>query len=243
MKKVMIDLHIHSIFSDGSDTIEELLNQFDLLKLNMVSITDHDTVDGIRAIKKKKVSSFTEIINGVELSVETAGKEIHVLGYNFSMESVLVKKIDYLKKANMRKYIDFLKSGDRFREERMNLEEAIALIHSSGGIAVLAHPKRLSLKARQLNSLINEWKRWGLDGIECFHPEHNKEEQDLYVNIAAKNKMIITAGSDYHGTNKKNILLGCREITDYESERISIAFEERIYDQFRQSEDSAFLEL
>ena len=88
----MIDLHIHSIFSDGSDTIEELLNQFDLLKLNMVSITDHDTVDGIRAIKKKKVSSFTEIINGVELSVETAGKEIHVLGYNFSMESVLVKK-------------------------------------------------------------------------------------------------------------------------------------------------------
>ena len=84
------------------------------------------------------------------------------------MESVLVKKIDYLKKANMRKYIDFLKSGDRFREERMNLEEAIALIHSSGGIAVLAHPKRLSLKARQLNSLINEWKRWGLDGSNVF---------------------------------------------------------------------------
>ena len=50
----MIDLHIHSIFSDGSDTIEELLNQFDLLKLNMVSITDHDTVDGIRAIKREK---------------------------------------------------------------------------------------------------------------------------------------------------------------------------------------------
>lgn len=243
MKEVMIDLHIHSIFSDGSDTIEELLNQFDLLKLKMVSITDHDTVDGIRAIKKKKVSSFAEIINGVELSIETAGKEIHLLGYNFSMESVLVKKIDYLKKVNMRKYIDFLKSGNKFREERMNLEEAIDLIHSSGGIAVLAHPKRLDLNPEQLNSLITEWKRWGLDGIECFHPEHNKEEQDFYANIATKNKMIITAGSDYHGTNKKNILLGCREITDYESERISIAFKEKIYDRFRQSEDSAFLEL
>lgn len=228
----MIDLHIHSTFSDGSDTIEELLNQFDQLKLNIVSITDHDTVDGIRAIKKRKISSFTEIINGVELSIETAGKEIHVLGYNFSMESVLVKKIDYLKKVNMRKYIDFLKSGNKFREERMNLEEAIALIHSSGGIAVLAHPRRLGLKQRQLNSFINEWRRRGLDGIECFHPDHSKEEQDFYVSIATKNKMIITAGSDYHGTNKENILLGCRSITDDESERISRAFKERMYDQF-----------
>ena len=44
----MIDLHLHSIFSDGSDTPSQLIDTALKLKLRLFSITDHDTIDGVR---------------------------------------------------------------------------------------------------------------------------------------------------------------------------------------------------
>ena len=47
----MIDLHMHTTHSDGSDSVEELLTKAEKLKLSLISITDHDSIDGYKELK------------------------------------------------------------------------------------------------------------------------------------------------------------------------------------------------
>ena len=76
-----IDLHVHSTFSDGTYTPEQLVDVALEAGLSAIAITDHDTIDGvpvaIRAAKKRDL----EIIAGVELSCEYKQKEVHMLGF------------------------------------------------------------------------------------------------------------------------------------------------------------------
>lgn len=54
----MIDLHVHTNNSDGTDTVEELLKKAEELKLKYISITDHDTCAGYNELKKLDVSKI-----------------------------------------------------------------------------------------------------------------------------------------------------------------------------------------
>ena len=82
-----IDLHVHSLFSDGTCTPEELVDKASAQGLVAFALTDHDTVGGVdRALAAAK-DKHLQVIPGVELSCEyqitpTRSKEIHILGYN-----------------------------------------------------------------------------------------------------------------------------------------------------------------
>ena len=79
----MIDLHIHTIYSDGDKSIAEILKMCEEKKLEYISITDHNTVKQYedRLIKNDNIFSG-KIINGVELNAVFQDKNIEVLGYN-----------------------------------------------------------------------------------------------------------------------------------------------------------------
>lgn len=80
-------------------------------------------------------------------------------------------------------------------------KEMIEIIKKNGGIAVLAHPQSLNKDGKELEDYIKELKEYGLDGIECYHSKATRKQMNVYRNIAKKNKMLITVGSDFHGEN------------------------------------------
>lgn len=84
----MIDLHVHSVYSDGFLTVEELIDNARINKVNIMSITDHDTILGIKEYAKN-INDKIIIIPGVEISTETyyLGKKtkIHLLGYGYDL--------------------------------------------------------------------------------------------------------------------------------------------------------------
>ncbi len=83
-KKIkMIDLHTHSLFSDGSNTPEELVTLAEEANLTTLALTDHDTIDGLARFLKAGENSSVRTVNGVELSAEYDGKTLHILGYDF----------------------------------------------------------------------------------------------------------------------------------------------------------------
>lgn len=86
--------------------------------------------------------------------------------------------------------------------------EAVRLIRQAGGVAILAHPLLYHMSAQSLQQLIDELKLSGLDGIEAIYSTYTPGEEELVKKIAAQNGLLISGGSDFHGTNKPSIRLG-----------------------------------
>lgn len=85
-------------------------------------------------------------------------------------------------------------------------EDAISMIRSAGGVAVIAHPfashRGQVLSASDFLPLKNA----GLNGIEVNHRDHNNDERTALANIARELDLVVTGSSDYHGTGKLNSL-------------------------------------
>jgi 3',5'-nucleoside bisphosphate phosphatase len=90
---------------------------------------------------------------------------------------------------------------------RLSVPEAIRLIHQAGGVAVLAHPYMLHNDA-----LIAEFVSYGLEGLEVYYPEHSQAMVNFYLDLAKKLNLLITGGTDFHGSAKPQIKLGMIKI-------------------------------
>lgn len=77
----MIDLHCHSIYSDGSLTPEALIQKAQSHHLKCLSLTDHDTTAGYDELYKAAAHTEIKIINGIELSTRWKKYDVHILGY------------------------------------------------------------------------------------------------------------------------------------------------------------------
>lgn len=77
----LIDLHVHSNQSDGSDAPERLAELAAAAGLEAFALTDHDTLNGIAAAARRASEVGVELIPGVELSCSTSQRTVHVLGY------------------------------------------------------------------------------------------------------------------------------------------------------------------
>jgi predicted metal-dependent phosphoesterase TrpH len=79
----VIDLHMHSTASDGSDAPEAVAALADRNGLRAISLTDHDSLDGLPAATARAEASGIRLIPGVELSVHEQGADVHLLAYGF----------------------------------------------------------------------------------------------------------------------------------------------------------------
>lgn len=81
------DLHTHTIHSDGALTPRELLDKARAVGIGILSITDHDSVNGIDEAMSIGEEIGVEVIPGAELSATCNGSEIHILGYFLDVHS------------------------------------------------------------------------------------------------------------------------------------------------------------
>lgn len=96
-----VDLHIHTTFSDGIYTPLEIIDKAYKAGLSIISITDHDSVEGIKDAIIYGKEKGIEVIPGLELSTDIEDKEVHLLAYFIDYEN-----------EELNKYLKF------FREER-----------------------------------------------------------------------------------------------------------------------------
>jgi len=82
----LADLHLHTNFSDGTFSPQQLVEEAKKKGLSCIAVTDHDITDGITPAKEAALDSL-EVIAGIELSAEIDSKEIHILGYFIDIES------------------------------------------------------------------------------------------------------------------------------------------------------------
>lgn len=99
---MLVDFHMHSIFSDGVETPKDLLQHAIDCNVSMMALTDHDEIDGIQALrvaqKELDPNESIKIVNGCEFSADYKDKSIHILGYCFDENNKdLIDFITFLK--------------------------------------------------------------------------------------------------------------------------------------------------
>ena len=94
-------------------------------------------------------------------------------------------------------------------KERVPCRQAIEIILTAGGVPILAHPFILGRKGElDIVALIVELRAYGLMGIEAYYPEHDQAETEQLLELARRQRLLITGGTDFHGEIKPEIDLG-----------------------------------
>ena len=163
-----------------------------------------------KALKNNRIRRTIDIID-----------RLNSLGLNISLEDVKVfSPEDFIGRPHIAQALiskgyvysiqeafdRYLKRGKPAYVERISLtiEDAIDLIKSNEGISVLAHPGLLKNKI-----IIDHCISLGIDGIECIHSKHSKDDVILFSNIVKEHNLIKTGGSDCHGdSTNKPLLIG-----------------------------------
>ncbi|MGE4560805.1 MAG: PHP domain-containing protein [Desulfobulbus sp.] len=250
-----IDLHTHSIYSDGSATPAELIELAQHNGLRGLALTDHDTVEGVVELMRLAKAAGIPVVSGVEISTTLRQHTLHMLGYGIDPTDPLL--LDWLKplqegrarrnaaiveklrglgiditaekvekisgcgqtgRPHFARYLmeqgvveSFDEAFRRFlgrdkpawaRRFSYPAEEAIAMIHRCGGVAVLAHPGQLDPEMRVQPAVIRELVLRGLDGLEVHYPTHSRKMKKKLRALAAEHHLLVTGGSDYHGQTR-----------------------------------------
>ncbi len=87
------DLHIHTLASDGNMSPEDVVRNAREHKLEIISITDHDTIRGYRKALPIAEELGIELLPGVEISTDFDGKECHLLAYGFDPDHLSIKQM------------------------------------------------------------------------------------------------------------------------------------------------------
>ena len=99
-----IDLHIHSNFSDGIYKPEKITELAFKNKLKAFSLTDHDTIAGLKCAKNKALELNIEFVPGVEISAKWQHGMLHVLGYYINPESeILINGLAEMRKKRQKR--------------------------------------------------------------------------------------------------------------------------------------------
>lgn len=252
-----IDLHMHSVVSDGTDAPEALLSHVREAGLDLFSLTDHDAIKSCAVIQALRTESDPAFLPGVEFSCKDEDGKYHILGYGYNADTEPIQsvtalghglrmkkvqaRLDFLKtrfgidfpreeieklmaldnpgkphignlmvqygyaetkEIAIKRYIDQL----RIRSDYVLPEQAIAGILGSGGIPVLAHPCYGSgdelILGEELDHRVRRLMDYGLRGVEAFYSGFTVKLRRQVLSLADQYDLYITAGSDYHGSNK-----------------------------------------
>lgn len=259
------DLHTHSLYSDGTTTIEANVRLAIDLGLEGLGVTDHDTSAPFDDAFAAADGTGLDIVPGTEFSAELDSQSVHVLGYWIDpADAPLQAEMDRLRNERLRRAEEIVAKFNaapigipvamtRVRELAgeapigrphiaravvetgavATLQEvfdhyladggpayvpkyavdpvrAVELLVGAGGVAVLAHPGLFG--AREVTSpglpdeVVEQMVAAGMAGIEADHPDHTDEHRRRYRDLAVALDLVVTAGSDYHGERKDNVL-------------------------------------
>ena len=128
------DLHMHTTFSDGKLTPEELVAAAKNAGLHYMAITDHDTLGGIKKIDRNKdfiKESGIKIINGIEISAHSDIGTMHILGYDFDLDNKeLNDKLDELRTNRMNSTLAVMEQIRRDYGISFSYSDIIELVNS-----------------------------------------------------------------------------------------------------------------
>ena len=261
------DLQCHSVHSDGSLPAAEVVAGAAEAGVEVLALSDHDTVDGVEEALAAGAEHGVGIVPAVEISaVQGEHEDLHILGYGvdhgdarlrselerfrgdrdtrasrmadalrecgFTVDETTLDerraagkpigrphlaKAAFDDPANAAKIeeegledftallVAYLIPGTPAYRRRTfpSVEEAVALIHSVGGVAIWAHPFWDIEADPEVLETLDRFIAMGLDGVEAFYVTHTREQTELLVQRCGERGLLTTGSSDFHGPSHR----------------------------------------
>lgn len=181
--KVVVDMHSHTINSDGTYTVEELVELAKNKGLKVIAITDHDTVDGL--LDEKKINILEKeydikIIRGIEMSCNLNGKDVHILGYFLNLQDK-----DFLNELkNISKIRDERNEKIIKKLEKINLPVTMKDLDQvvKGNIISKAHFAEVMIKKGYVNSKAEAFQNYlGKNGLAFVEKKDYQPEKAVML--------------------------------------------------------------
>lgn len=260
----IIDLHMHTTASDGTDSPEQIIQKVREAKIELFAVTDHDGIAGAAEVDRllsEDPDNELFFLRGIEFSCRDSFGKYHILGYDYDPKNEeLINVVSLAHKNRIEKVrlrLDFIEEefGFTFKEEDVarlfqydnpgkphianmmirygyaaSIEEAmkeylnkkkfpssyispetaIQTVLGSGGVPILAHPfygdGSQLIVGEEMEERLKRLVGFGLEGIEGYYSGFAPRMINNAVALSEKYDLYVTAGSDYHGTNKLVIL-------------------------------------
>ena len=249
-----VDLHVHSVYSDGTLTPSEILAMAEKNGVGILAVADHDVTVGSEELCRLAKSGSVWCVPAVELTAFDDGSCVHILAYRYSfgdadfaafaaenrrrLDDMSDRLIGVMERAGERvsareydafeydrggggwKALHYLKAkgmtGSLIEGARLyprfgvgydtagfkTVAEVCEVIHRAGAVAVLAHPG-VTFEPRDAGAFEARLRMLagrGINGIECYYPEHSAETVVLCKGICDERGLLVTCGTDCHGS-------------------------------------------
>lgn len=197
------DFHMHTTISDGDYSPSEVVAMAKEKGLDIIAITDHNSVNGIEEAIMAGEKHGIKVLPGIELSVRLKGEKVHLLGYFINenyKEDIFKEGIRLIKKHNIEGLKELM--GDKISvtkdiiRNRVDVQTGIEFFRYFGATVILAHP--IKVKYEIFREIIN----LDIDGIEAKYFKNEEVDTLYFKKIALEKGLIYTAGSDFH-TDKR----------------------------------------
>lgn len=171
--KRYVDLHMHTVYSDGTKTPLELLNIVRSKNISAFSITDHDNLDGLREMKKLVQEDDPELITGVELSSTYENVDMHILAYLFDIDNKELAEaiIRFQKNRNERGR----EMVNKLNELGIDIPFDEVLKQADGASIGRPHVARALLDTGKIDSYEEAYYKYISDSGPAFVPKENFE--------------------------------------------------------------------
>ncbi len=175
----IVDLHTHSIRSDGTYTPSELLDYAVEKGLSAIALTDHDTVEGLDELHKhaEEIPNAPKIVDGIELSTEYNGRDVHIVGLFIDYKAPEFK--DYLKEFQASRDVRNEKMCARLREG-LDMDISYAQLKKEFPRAIItrAHYSRYMMSHGYTKSIKEAFERYIGEGRPYYVPRERITAKD-----------------------------------------------------------------
>lgn len=192
MEKVIADLHTHTVNSDGTFTVEEVVKLASEKGLDVVAVTDHDSVDGLRDEKKLREYEEkykVEIIKGIEMSCNLKGKDVHILGYFLNLEDKnFLKELERIAEIRNERNEKIIKKLADLNLP-VTMEELLEIVQ--GNVISKAHFAEIMLKKGYVSCKSDAFKNYLGKGGAAFVEKRDYQPADA-VDILVRNGAFVS---------------------------------------------------
>lgn len=153
-----VDLHVHTIFSDGTLTPRETVSLAKDLNLAAISITDHDSVEGLDEAFAASREIGLEVVPGIEISSDIENDEIHILGYYFDWgKKQFLSRLEFFQKTRKERNDSLMQ---RLNELGMKIEFGDLMKLAPKGVVSRLHIARSMLEKKYVASIDEAFEEW-----------------------------------------------------------------------------------